>query len=94
MPIDPNMVIEGECNGAELDKRPYLPGIVIKSKCPKCGEPYEKDMSDDYLSYPRVGTPYELNAYCRNDDCGHEWPLGSVVVNLTLTVVEDTAPGA
>ena len=94
MVSDPNMVVTGECNeGAELEKRTYLPGIVIKSKCPQCGEPYRKDMSDNYLSYPKVGEPYELHGYCRNESCGHEWFLGSVVVGLTLTVGGTPSPG-
>lgn len=90
MAIDPNMVIEGECKGAELDKRTYLPGIFIKSKCPKCGAPYEDDLSDSYLSYPKVGKPHKLAAYC--GACEHEWTLGSVVVNFTLTPVEGDSP--
>lgn len=92
MPTDTPMVIEGECKGAELDKRTYLPGIVIKSKCPECGAPYEMDLSDRYLSYPKVGKPYELTAYCGEGECNYEWSLGSVVVGLTLTPVEGDSP--
>lgn len=88
MPTDPNMVIEGVCESTELNKRTHLPGIVIKSKCPKCGKPYENDLSDNHLSYPRVGVPYELTGYCYT--CNHEWPMGSVVVGLTLTLEGDS----
>lgn len=90
MPTDPTLVIEGDCKGAELDKSTYLPGIVIKSKCPNCGAPYTQDMSDNYLSHPKVGEPYELHGYCNS--CDHEWPLGSVVLNLTVTVVGGNSP--
>lgn len=86
---DPNMVIEGECNGEEgedLGKRVYLPGVVIRSKCPECGSPYVKDLGESYLSYPRVGVPYRLTGYCQ--ECNHEWEMGSVVVGLTLTMAE------
>jgi hypothetical protein len=89
MTTDPTMVIEGECKGAHLDKRTYLPGIVIKCKCPKCGALDTTDLSHEYLSYPTVGEPYRVTGYCVS--CEHEWYIGSVVVNLTLSVF--TEPG-
>ncbi len=72
----PIVTIEGTCEGAELDKRTYLPGIIIRSVCPKCGEPWERD-----LSYPEVGKPVDANGFCGK--CEHEWP---VMVVLRLTV--------
>lgn len=85
MSRDPNLTIEGTCQGGELDKRTYLPGVVIKSKCPECDAPYVKDLENNYLSYPKVGQPYKLTGYC--GQCDHEWPLGEVVLNLTITMV-------
>ena len=83
------MTIEGTCDGgdAELGKRTYFPGIVIRSTCPPCGTPYERDMANRYLFYPVVGRPIELTGYCGS--CDHEWPLGSVVVGMTLTLEGD-----
>lgn len=79
------MEIHGQCEGAEFDKRTYLPGIVITDKCPKCGAPYEMDFAEHYLSYPVVGKPKELTVYC--GECEHEWPLGKVVLRVTLEAV-------
>jgi hypothetical protein len=77
--------INGTCNGAELDKRTYLPGITITDVCPKCAVPYVRDMKSDYLSYPVVGKPYLLTAYC--EECEHYWTMGTVVVRLSLEEV-------
>ena len=78
--------IEGTCEGAELDKRTYLPGLVIKSVCPKCDAPYVRDFGDNYLSYPVVGKPIVLTGYC--GECGHEWNLGWVVLKITLEKID------
>lgn len=75
--------VVGECRGADLDKRTYLPGLVLRAKCPKCGDWMERDMADDYLSYPVVG---ERSAYTMCCDCDHEINFG-VIVRLTLEVV-------
>jgi hypothetical protein len=77
------VAIEGTCEGVQLEKRFYLPGITIKSKCPKCGTPWERDMGGDYLSYPTVGQPSNAYGYCRNEECEHEWPV-MVIVRVTL----------
>jgi hypothetical protein len=79
------MKINGTCQGAELDKRTYLPGITITDVCPKCGVPYVRDMGKDYLHYPVVGDSYLLTAYC--EECGSEWTMGKVAVKLTLEEV-------
>jgi uncharacterized protein (UPF0212 family) len=85
-----SMEITGTCQGAQLDKRTYLPGIVITSKCPKCGANYEMDFRDRYLSYPVVGKTIELTAFC--GDCEHEGKLGKVILKVTLEEVPDAPP--
>lgn len=47
-----------------LEKRTYLP-ILIKSTCPKCGQPVEMNLSDNssYLSYPTINKPFDLKFY-------------------------------
>jgi hypothetical protein len=37
-------------------KRAYLP-FVIESTCPGCGGEVERHLTEDYLSYPRIGGP-------------------------------------
>lgn len=81
------MEIKGTCEGAELDKRTYLPGLAITDRCPECGADYERDLGDLYLSYPVVGVPMVLTAYC--DGCDHEWPLGKFVLRVTLEAVKE-----
>ena len=77
--------IEGVCNGIELDKRFYLPGVVLSDECPKCKEIVEKDLGDDYLSYPVVGKPYTIDLYC--EPCDHYW-VGKVLVEVTIKVAQ------
>lgn len=79
------MIVKGSCKGVELDKRTYLPGITIKSTCPKCGEPWQRNMKHDYLSYPVVDAPVNAYGYCGK--CEHEWPV-MVVVRMTLEPAE------
>ena len=33
----------------------YLPGIIIKTKCPHCDSLVEIDLGNHYLSYPLIG---------------------------------------
>jgi len=82
----PTVSVDGCCmSGVRLDKRTYLPGVVVRSSCPKCSAPYVLDLGDHYLSYPEVGDPYALTACC--DACEHEWPLCSIVVRMTVEIV-------
>lgn len=79
------LTVEGTCDTVELNvKRLYLPGLKLKSKCPNCNAPYERDLGDHHLSYPVVGVPEDLTGYCGG--CEHEWALGSVVLRLSLEV--------
>lgn len=77
--------------GGEMEKRTYLP-FALTSTCPKCGRDGERDLTDQYLSYPVLGQPQRVTF--RHDDadddeanCANEWH-GFVVIGFTLTEVE------
>lgn len=75
-----------ECVGSDV-KRFTLP-IIVRTRCPKCGEPIERDMSgtrspggSSYLSYPVYNQKGRLGFYC--DSCGLDW---SVVCKLNASL--------
>lgn len=73
-----------ECDGQTLEKRTYLP-FKVASNCPTCGREHEIDLMSDYLSYPVLGQPEELEFAC---DSGHPcvgW-VELVIVDFTLEV--------
>lgn len=76
----------------ELDKRTYLPGVVIEGRCPVCGSPYAWDGSQRYLSFPVPGEPKKITGYCDHEDTLHEgeedaeWPLATVTVRIVVDV--------
>lgn len=83
--------IKGNLEGAEIDvKRFYLPGIVVESKCPKCGHLHEVDMGSQYLSYPCVGDEEKINFYCEEGEsenyCDTEWEV-SIKLGMTVEIV-------
>jgi hypothetical protein len=41
-------------------KHAYIP-CVIESTCPKCGVKIARDLGEDYLSYPTIGEPTNIN---------------------------------
>jgi hypothetical protein len=65
----------------ELSKRTYVPGVVLRSVCPKCMTPWEQDLGRECLSYPTIGEPHNVGGYCSK--CQHEWPV-MVIVRLTI----------
>ena len=72
----------------ELDKRFYIPGIFIEDNCPNCGELNKTDLSDSYLSYPEVNTPYTEEFCCYNCEC--PWEVKVIVrVSLELATTEE-----
>lgn len=74
--------------GTEIEvKRFYMPGVILSSKCPKCGENVEIDMDDEYISYPQVGeNVVEFYHECNEEDgLTEEW---DVEFNLSISVVE------
>ncbi len=70
--IGAEMKIESDGQPYEVgEKRFYMPGTIISGSCPKCGEAYEEDLEDNYLSYPTANEPFDQNCYCGK--CEHEW---------------------
>ena len=67
----------------ELDKRQYMPGNELHFGCPKCGVGNVINFGTSYLSYPIANEFEPVTGYCQ--ECNHEWPLGDVRVNITLT---------
>lgn len=71
--------------GVEMDKRTHLP-IKVHDDCPQCGQKNTIDLTDQYLSYPIPGKPYDLGFYC--DNCEHEWQI-KVRLKVALELVEE-----
>ena len=77
---------EGAESGTTLEKRTYVPGVVLKSFCPHCAQEKVKDLGESYLSYPVTGEKYKIVFYC--SDCEEEWDAGSIIVRLTVELAE------
>lgn len=70
----------------EIDvKRFYLPGVVLKERCPSCGAEALDDLGDRYLSYPTANVDFDHGMWCK--DCGHEWKV-KLHLRLELRRVE------
>jgi len=41
-------------------KRCYLP-FIVSAPCPKCGIVVERDLANDYISYPKTGRSFPLH---------------------------------
>lgn len=80
-----SLAIEGAPAGEVDCKRFYLPGVVLRTVCPKCSAPHVRDFGDHYLSYPTMNAPEVHTLYC--DGCSHEWP---VTLRLTVSLAEVT----
>ena len=68
------------------EKRFYIPGTVLRSKCPECGEDCEQDLARHYLSYPHANEPITVTFYHEKDDDDHEWDV-TVIVRVTVEAV-------
>lgn len=79
-------VLENVGIGTELSKRQNLNGVVLTKEC-KCGEVIEVDLGKDYLNYPVIGYKSSVYLYC--DECGEEYPPMKVVLNVSLTVLDE-----
>lgn len=71
----------------ELDvKRFCVGGVKLRSKCPKCGKVITRDLGEEYLSYPTVNTPIEVD-FCHEAPSGeptdHEWSE-KIVLRVTI----------
>lgn len=71
-------------------KRLYV-NAVIKSNCPACGTEYVRDCSNKPLSYPTANSSFTMHAYCQNEECNHEWPVGVFVLRLNLELIDEQA---
>jgi hypothetical protein len=74
-------------------KRCYVNNLVIKAKCPGCGETLECDLNQQCLYYPVVGENTSVNFCC--DTCAdadeeyYEFSLPVKILNATMTVEYD-----
>ena len=73
-------MIKKRTGRGRIDEKRFS-AVAVAADCPKCGGITELD----YLSYPRVGEPFEVAFYCC--DCGHEWNDKAI-----LTVQIEPAP--
>lgn len=71
-------------DGVELDKRTYLPGVVMTATCPKCGGKAERDFEDFEMSYPTTNKQYEISGCC--EDCWEDVYLGKITLQLVVEV--------
>ena len=78
------MKIIGSCNTL-TDKRPYLPGILVREDCPKCNRSIELSLKENYPweDRERKGI-YNITFGC--DHCEYFWEQ-KVKVNITLEKV-------
>jgi|CXWL01.1.fsa_nt_gi hypothetical protein len=91
-----DVTIEGTADGRTSEKRFYLSGVVLKTRCPTCKKEIERDFGDRYLSYPYYGTPFDLDVWCDNCsepngkyDPTYNGAIVKVQLNCSLTVVDD-----
>lgn len=79
-------ILENVGQGTELAKRFCLDGVVLKKDC-SCGNIMEKNLENDYLSYPCVGYPESMYFYCENCEAEYEEAL-KVTIRINLEVEE------
>lgn len=66
-------------------KRFYAP-FIITDACPKCGNAVQKDLRDDYMSYPTTDKPFSEGMYC--GDCDEEWTV-RLVLSIDLRLADE-----
>lgn len=69
----------------DIGVKRFYANYLIKSVCPNCNAPWENNLTEDYLSYPKTNTPIEIHGYC--GECEVEWSVGFVKVSV---VIEET----
>ena len=62
-------------------KRFYIP-FSVETNCPRCNTVQTQNLEVDYLSYPTVGNPIDLDFYC--GACEHEFSE-KVKLEINLT---------
>ena len=65
-------------------KRFYLDGVIITCDCDKCGSILERDFGSDYLSYPTVGEPEDIEFWC--EDCDHDITKTMTIKKMLLDI--------
>jgi len=68
----------------ELDKRFYLPGVVVTHTC-TCGAKLSRDMGNDYVSYPTTNKEEEVSLYC--DVCDTEI-YKKIVIRIEVDILD------
>ena len=77
--------IEGTPSGKIDCKRLYVEGVSIFSSCPKCGVEQEKDLGENYFSYPCSGKPEGFWFICEEgwdtdvETCNTEWTVEAIM---------------
>lgn len=66
-------------------KRFYVP-FALEWKCPGCNSDNTKDFGGDYLMYPALDAPIEIDMYCHT--CELEGTT-TVQLGLTMTLVSN-----
>lgn len=77
------------------EKRFYIPDYTISSPCPKCGEIKTRDLSIDYLSYPKANKPIKIEMYCEHYSeergeygCENEWEV-TIKISITVEIINE-----
>ena len=83
--------VEGAIGVTIRDKRLCLPGVVMRSRCPRCGAAYSEDFGLDGLRYPVVGKAFDVECYCPDEECDHKWSV-KLRLDMTLSVVSPEVP--
>ena len=77
----------------ELAKRTYLPGVVVKSKCPVCDREVECELDGGgHLSYPRLNEPSSVYFGC-GEEQGVDHPHTEWQVDVILRMEVEIVPG-
>ena len=74
----------GHSDAELMIKRLYLP-FEVSDSCPDCPNTVVKDLSQDYLSYPRLGQHESVCMWC--EECDAEWDV-SVVLTMSLVLAK------
>lgn len=74
-------------------KRFYVPGVILPSICPGCGERVEKDLGKRYLDYPVTGVNllYFYHECDDEEDCEWEVPFKfEISIEVDMKALQDT----
>ena len=73
--------ITGKIVGELEIKRFYLEGLDVTAVCPHCDKEIELDQ---YLSYPDMNIPIDIDFYC--NECDSEWSE-KAILKVSLEVI-------